>query len=183
MVSSSHCAVPTSYVTVLLSPSVVPLFFFLIFDGTILILCSTNITCDCTFVTFYSSLICLSHLMVLSSYCAIPTSHETALLSYLVIPLFFLTFDGTILTICSTNIIYNCIYVTFGGSLIFFLHLIMLFSYCVVLTSHITVLLSHLVNPFFFLTFDGIILILCSTNITCDCIFVTFGGSLIFSHI
>ena len=33
------------------------------------------------------------------------------------------------------------------------------------------------------ITFDSIILTLCSTNITCYCIFVTFNGSLIFSHI
>ena len=33
------------------------------------------------------------------------------------------------------------------------------------------------------ITFDGIFLTLCSTNITCNCTFVTFGSSLIFSHI
>ena len=31
--------------------------------------------------------------------------------------------------------------------------------------------------------FDSTILTLCSTNITCDCTFVIFDGSLIFSHI
>ena len=34
--------------------------------------------------------------------------------------------------------------------------------------------------PLFFLTFDGTTLTLCSTNIICDCTFVTFGGSFIF---
>ena len=35
---------------------------------------------------------------------------------------------------------------------------------------------------FFFLTFDGFILTLYSTNITRDCTFVTFGGSFIFFY-
>ena len=34
--------------------------------------------------------------------------------------------------------------------------------------------------PYLFLTFNGTILTLCSTNITCDCTFVTFGVSLIY---
>ena len=58
-----------------------------------------------------------------------------------------ITFDSTILTLCSTNITYNCTFVTFSDFLIFFL------------------------------TFDGIILTLCSTNIICDCTFITFSGS------
>ena len=63
-------------------------------------------------------------------------------------------------------------------------HLMVLSSHCVVLISHITVLLSHSVVPLFYLTFDSTILILCSTNITCDCAFVTFGDSLnFFPHI
>ena len=33
------------------------------------------------------------------------------------------------------------------------------------------------------ITFDSTILTLCNINITCDCTFFTFGGSLIFSHI
>ena len=63
-------------------------------------------------------------------------------------------------------------------------HLMVPSSHCVVRISHITVLLSHSVVPLFYLTFDSTILILCSTNITCDCAFVTFGDSLnFFPHI
>ena len=77
-----------------------------------------------------------------------------------------------------STLICDCSFVTFGGSLIFF-------SYYVVPTSHVIVLLSHLmVLLFFFLIFDDSILTLCNSNITCDCFFVTFGGSLFFfSHI
>ena len=209
MVSSLHCAVLTSHRTILLSHLVVPLFFFshlmvpfsyyavpnhiwlyfchirrflyffLIFDGSILILCNTNITCGCTFVIFHiwwifffsltlcsinitcvctfvifgGSLIFFSHLMVPSLHCVVPTSHVTVLLSHLVVLLFF------------------------------FSHLIVPFSHYAVPTLHVTVLLSHSVDPLFFLTFDGIIFTLCSTNITCDYTFVTFGSCLIFSHI
>ena len=118
MVSSSHYAIPTSHMTVLLSHSVVPL-FFLTFDGTILILCSTNITCDCTFVksvvlfffltfdgsivtlgstnitydrtflTFAGTLIFSSHLTISLSHWAVPTSYVTVLLSHSIVPLFF----------------------------------------------------------------------------------------------
>ena len=58
-VPSSHCTVSTSHVTILFSHLVVPLLFFLTFDGLgsslafflildgfILTLCSSNITCD-----------------------------------------------------------------------------------------------------------------------------------------
>ena len=89
--------------------------------------------------------------MVLSSYCAVPTSHVTVFLSHSVVPLFF------------------------------FSHLMVLSSHGTVPTSHVTVLLSHLTVPFFFLTFYGIIITLCSSNITCDYTFVTFSCSLFFS--
>ena len=72
----------------------------------------------------------------------VPTSRQSAISGQQNI-----TFDSTILTLCSTNITYNCTFVTFSDFLIFFL------------------------------TFDGIILTLCSTNIICDCTFITFGGS------
>ena len=42
------------------------------------------------------------------------------------------------------------------------------------------ILLSYLMVLYFFLTFNGTILTLCSTNITCDYTFVTFSGSLFF---
>ena len=109
MVPSSHCTVSTLHVTIFLSHSMVPLFFshiwwyypqiaqyqhhmwlyfchirwfiyfFLTFYGTILTLRSTKITCDCVFVTFGSSFIFFSHLMVLSSYCTVPISDVAVL--------------------------------------------------------------------------------------------------------
>ena len=79
-------------------------------------------------------------------------------LSHLMVPLFFLTFNGylltlcsSILTLCNTNITCDSTFVTFGGSFIFFL------------------------------TCDGSILTLCNFDIICDYFFVTFGGSLFFS--
>ena len=74
-----------------LSHSVIPLFFFLTFDGIILPLCSANITYDYNVVTFSDFFY------------------------------FFLTFYGTIFTLRDTNITCNCIFVTFDGSFFFFL--------------------------------------------------------------
>ena len=120
MVLVSHCTVPTSLVTVLLSYLVVPL-FFLTYDNTILRLCNTNVTCDYTFVTFGDSLL-----------------------------FFFLTFDGTILTLYNTNITCDCTFVTFGSSFIFFSHLVVPSSHCAIPTSHVTIFLSHSMVPLFF---------------------------------
>ena len=58
-----------------------------------------------------------------------------------------------------------------------------LLSHYAVTISHVTVFLSHSVVHLFFLIFDDSILTLCSSNIICDFYFVTFCGSLIFSHI
>ena len=127
-------------------------YFFLIYDGSILTLCSSNITCDHFFLTFGGFLI------------------------------FFLTFDGFILTLCGSNITYNSSFVTYSDSFIFiffkfdgsivilssiniasalflshwmvslffFSHLTVLSSHCTVLTSHVIVLFSHLVVPLLF---------------------------------
>ena len=86
-ISSSHCVVPTSLMTVLLSHLMVYLFFFLTFDSPILTSCSSKIICDNSFVTFAGSFF------------------------------FFLTFDGSILILCSTNITFDNTFVTFSGSL------------------------------------------------------------------
>ena len=124
--------------------------FFLIFDGIILILCSTNITCDCIFSHSVVLSFIFSHLMVPSSHCAVLTSLVTVLLSHLVVPLFFfLTFDDTILTLCSTNITCDYTFVTFGGSLIFS-HLMVPSSHYAIPTSHVIVLFSHSVVPLLF---------------------------------
>ena len=134
-------------------------------------MCSTNITCDCTFVTFSGSLMFFS-----------------------------LTFDGSIVTLGSTNILFDRTFLTFGGTLILthiwqFHHYIEFWatSYVTVLLSHLIVLLfifSHIwwfhyhikqyqhhiwqyfchiqLSSCFFLTFDGTIFKLCSTKIICD---------------
>ena len=62
-------------------------YFFLTFDGSILTLCSSNIICDSSFLTFGSSLTFFSYLMVPSSRCAVSTSYVTVLFSHLMVPL------------------------------------------------------------------------------------------------
>ena len=138
------------------------------FDSTILTLCNINITCDCTFVTFGGALIfshiwwyhphivqyqyhmwlyfChirwflffFSHLMIPSSHYIVLTSYVIVLLSHSVVLLFFLTFDGTILTLHSINITCDCTFVTFIG---FFSlsHLMVPSSHCAILTSYVTI--------------------------------------------
>ena len=131
-------------------------YFFLIFDGSILTLCSSNIICDNSFLTFGGSLT------------------------------FFLIFNSFVLTLCGSNITYDNSSVTLRGSLTFFSHLTVLSSHCAVPTSYMTILLldwmvpllfsytwrfhPHIVQfqyqmwqffshvgwfPYFFLTFDG----------------------------
>ena len=151
------------------------------FDSFILILYSSNITCDDSFVTFGGSLI------------------------------FFLTINDFILTWCSFNITCDSSFVTFCSSLIFLSYSTVLFSHYAVATSQLTVLLSHLVvffltfdgsifilcnsniicncsfvtfgGSFFFLTFNGSIVTFSNTNTTFDNTFVTFSGFFFFSHI
>ena len=145
---------------------------FLIFDDFILTLCSFNIICDSSFVTFGSSLTFFLTFDCFILHYAVSTSHVTFLLSHSVIPFFFFFFSN--LTVSS--------------------------SHCVVPTSHVTVLLSYLMVPLFFshiwqfypcavptsllrytnffLIFDCSIITLGNTNITYDCTFVTFNGSL-----
>ena len=80
------------------------------FNGIILKLCSTNITCDCIFVTFSGSLI------------------------------YFLTFDGSIVTLGNTNITFYRTFLTFCGTLkFFFSHSVVslfFFSHLMVSLSH-----------------------------------------------
>ena len=126
MVPSSHCVVLTSHVIVLLSHSMVHL-FFLTFDSTILTLCSSNITCDYTFVIFGGFFI-----------------------------YFFLTFDGTILTLCSINITCNCTFVTFSDSFIFFSQFMVPFLHCTVPLSHVLYFCHIRWFLFFFFFFSHI---------------------------
>ena len=99
---------------------VIPCYQNITFNGIILKLYSTNITCDCTFVTFSGSLI------------------------------YFLTFDGSIVTLSNTNITFYCTFLTFGGTLIFFSYLIVILSHWTIPTSYVTVVLLHSVVPLFF---------------------------------
>ena len=63
---------------------------------------------------------------------------------------FFITFDGSILTLCSSNITCDSSFLTFGSSLTFFSHLTVPSSHCAVSISHVTVLVSHLIVPLLF---------------------------------
>ena len=98
-------------------------YFFLTFDGFIFTMCSSNITCDSSLVTFGGSL----------------TSS-------------FFTFNGFILTLCNSNITCNSYFLTFSGSFIFFSHLTVSSSHCTVPTSYLTVLFSHMVVPLWHVT-------------------------------
>ena len=91
-----------------------------------------------------------------------PTSHVTLLLSYSMILLFFLTFDGSIVTLGSINITFYRTFAPFSYTRIFFSHLIVPSSNCAVPTSIVT---------------------LDSTNILFDNTFLTLSGTLIFTHI
>ena len=155
MVRTTNISIPTSHVTVFSHIWWFPYFFCLTFDDSIPTLCDSNITYDNSFVMLGGFLTFFLHLTVLSSHCAVPTSHVIVLYSNLVVHLFFFSY----LTVSS--------------------------SYCVVLTSNMSVFFSHLVVPLlFFLTFDGFILTLYGSNITCDSSFVTLGGSFtFFSHL
>ena len=79
-VLSSRYVIPISHVTFLLSHLMVPLFFSLIFNGSIVTFDNTNITFDSTFVTFSGSLIFFSYLTVSSLYWVVPISYLTVLL-------------------------------------------------------------------------------------------------------
>ena len=96
---------------------------------------------------------------------------------------FFLTFNGLIVTLSSTNITFDHTFATFGCTHIFFSHLIVSSSNCAVSILHVTILSLHLVVPFFFLTFNGSIVTLGSNNILFYHTFLTFDGTLIFTHI
>ena len=93
----------------------IPSYQILIFDGSILTLCSSNIICDSSFLTFDGSLT------------------------------FFLIFDVSILTLCGSNITYDSSFLTFSGSLTFFSRLTVPSSHYAFPTSHMTILFSYLV--------------------------------------
>ena len=102
------------------------------------------------FVTLGGSLTFFSHLMVPSSHCAVPTSHMTVLFSHLIVPYFFLIFDGSILTLYSSNIRCDSFFSHLVVPLLFFSHLMVSSSHCAVSTLHMTILLSHWVVSLLF---------------------------------
>ena len=119
---------------------VVPLLFFLTFDGFILTLCNSNITCDSFFSHLVVPLLFFSHLMISFSYCAVLTSHMTLFLSHSVAPYFFiLKFNRSIITLGSTNITSYCTFVTFDGTLFFFLTI----DNSIVIVSTINITFEH----------------------------------------
>ena len=137
-------------------------------------------------------IILLSHLVVLLFFFKFDSiililrstiSYVTVFLLHLMVLLFFLTFDSTILTLYSTNITCDCAFVTFVGSLIFS-HIWWYHPHIMQYQHHMSLYFCHIWwFPYFFLTSDSIILTLCSTNIICNCTFVTLGDSFIFFHI
>ena len=78
-----------NYILILCSSNITYDSSFITFDSFILILCSSNITYDSFFVTFGGPLFFFSHLIVSSLHYAIPTLHVTVLLSHSVVLLFF----------------------------------------------------------------------------------------------
>ena len=137
--------------TILFAKLVVPLLFFLIFDGSILTLCGSNITCDSSFLTFSGSLTFFSHLMVPSSHYAVSTSHVIVFFPHIGCSFnFFFTFDSFILILCDSNITCDSSFVTMGGSLTFFSHLPVPSSHYAVPTSYVTVLFSQFMVPLLF---------------------------------
>ena len=145
MVSFSHCAVPTSHVTVFSYIWWFP-YFFLTFHGSILTLYSFKSHVTVLLSHLMVPLLLFLHLTVPSSRYVIPISHVTVLFSHLVVPLLFFTFDCSILTLCSSNITCVNSFVIFDDSLIFFLT----FN-----SSILTLYNSNITFNSSFLTFSG----------------------------
>jgi len=59
--------------------------------------------------------------MISLSHCVVPISKLTVILSHIVIHLFFLKFDGSIVTLSSTNIASDFIFATVSDTLFFIL--------------------------------------------------------------
>ena len=112
------------------------------------------------------------------------------LLSNLVIPYFFFTFDNSIITLCNINIIFNCTFVTFGGSFIFFSH-IWWFDYHIRQYQHhiwlyfchirwYPIFFSHLIVPLLdWATLISHVTVLLSHSIVLFVFLLTFDSSII----
>ena len=108
-----------------------------------------------------------SHLTVSSSHCAVSTSHMTVLSHIWWFPYFFLTFDGSIFTLCSSNITYDSFFLTFDGSL-FFSHIWRFHRHTMRFQHNIWQSFCRIGwFPYFFLTLNDSILTLCNSNVTC----------------
>ena len=93
-------------------------YFFLAFNDTIFKFCNTKITCNCTFVTFSSSIFFLANDGSIVTLNSTNITFEHNFLTFGCTLIFFLTFDSVVLILCSTNIICNCTFVTFSAPLI-----------------------------------------------------------------
>ena len=128
-------------------------YFFLTFDGSILTLCNSNITCDSFFSYLVVSLLFFSHIWRFHSHILQFQHHMWQFFSHIWwFPyFFFLTFDGFIFTLCSSFVICDIFfYHIWWFSYFFFSHLMVPTSHCVVPISYMTVLFSHLVVPLLF---------------------------------
>ena len=95
--------------------------------------------------------------------------------------IFFLANDGSIVTLGGTNITFDRTFLTFGFTF-FFSHIWRCRPHIVQFQHHMWLYFCHIWwSLYFFLTFDGSIVTLGSTNITLDYTFLTFGGT--FCHI
>ena len=151
MVSSSYEAVPTSHLTVLLSYLVVFLFFFshIWWFHPYIVQFQHHIwqfLCHIRWFSFFFPYIWQFHPPIVQF-----QHHMWQFFSHIRwFPYFFLTFDGSILILCNSNITYDSTFVIFDGSFFFSSHLTIPYSHCAIPTSHVTVLLSHLVVHYFF---------------------------------
>ena len=115
--------------------------------------------------------------MVPSSNCVVSKSHVTVLLSRLMVQFFFLTNDGSIVTLGSTNITFDSTFLTVGCTLIFS-HIWRYHSHIVQYKHHMRLYFYQIwCSPYFFITFHGSIVTLVSTNIILDHIFLTLSGT------
>ena len=115
--------------------------------------------------------------MVPSSNCAVPKSHVTVLLSRLMVQFFFLTNDGSIVTLGNTNITFDSTFLAVGCTLIF--SQIWRYHPHIMQYKHHMRLYFYQIwcSPYFFITFDGSIVTLGSTNIILDHILLTLSGT------
>ena len=121
--------------------------------------------------------------MVSSSNYAMQKSHVTVLLSRLDVQFFFLTNDGSVVTLGNINITFVRTFFTFGCILIFS-HIWRCRPHITQYQYHMWLYFCHIWwSPYFFITFDGSIVTLDNTSITLNHTFLTLSGTfVIFDH-